>query len=1626
MAMKHNQKNTHTYQPIQTAIKSLVIAVSSLMVVSIGQASVDTTKKIGDLEIYQSASNGKTNLMMMLDTSGSMGISSLVLPKNNLYGSPGDVDTALCSKAAGADGVYEWQYNAIDTRTSQPSTNKNTFYKSVTVNGETVPYYLRGCKATGSTTPSIDTTGNLVESETGKFDRLSRLKDALIQLLAGTRLSDNISMGLGNFSSKTPILIGNSTNKLVDGHSGTILVPAAPLTQAQRLKLIKAIAAFKSVDTFTNEDGTANAALASNSSSYPDIYKSSSGTPTAHAYAEAGAYMMGTNTGIRTTPLPTNLNLLYDGAAVMQKNDSTEQVYYVCINLGTASDASAFGATIKQCDNAWNSNETNPLNNQAYGTWYDSANQKMGSNIAIYKPNGTGGWTQVTPDQLKNEVGAMTTAWETHSKLPVGWRYGGWMKVDNNPMDIEPINTKGWGNSGGATAYISYRSNPFSIESEIQSFNKTERKLVYQDCPSGFFVESGWPSLCYQPRQYRNQWVRDAKYDRNRGYYCDNSVSPNVGADPITNVYHFASDYTYPKDPADIRTDRANTNPNNWELSGAYCFQKKHYVARGVEYKTITTSSNTLVPINNIIGGFAYSASDTKSGNNYIRGATNTTSSTAECDANGIYFLTDGAPNSTKDDMAKTIINKSLNDDATYTITSKPTGLTSPTILSNLFPGETGGWEWIGEYAKRLYNKDTNPANISIRTAIAGFGSSFAGLTYNATTNRYDCNTAGATQDAMNACKWGQSVLDDETTTTIKEDQVNGYGNGGFFYTQSSGDIANSVVSFIKSLDNPVPAVPSGTMTIPNDPYKAIGEMPVAYVPTLLAQLSGSTNTSNIWPGNVKKYNLLDGTLVGKSDNKLFSSIKGDLNPATEDLWSATYSGTTTNPSNDSVQAGGVYSNLKAPSATSVNNTRKIFVEDLTAVGATTTELHALSVNTDKKPVGFDTLKDTTTYNRANQIKLLKFMGYERANDGTSEKSLDEIASGTQLIQDLVLVPPTKPVKVLGASVHSKPVAVSYGANLDTTTGAIVQSSRDDYVLFGSMDGALHLVDADDYGTNSGGTEQWAIIPRTMMTSQSDAIVPNANNRPAGVPNFGIDGHWAVDTRYKYDYTTNKVAPDNSVGMSAYGGLRLGGNGLYGLNIATKDTPAIKFFAKPSRMGQIWNRPTFAKIKTSSTDTTGKRVVIVGGGYDTCYEDEAYQVGAASTSTLKNQNDESCATNTAALGNAIYVLDASDGTVLWSVSSSGGTKTHSNMVNSIVASVTALDRDNDGFTDQLYAADLGGQLFRVDFKGGVASASTSRVQRILKDEANDNVATKKYVRRFYEQPVVSFYRDNNSKLFAMINVISGDRSSPLSKLRSDNGTDGANADRIYGIIDRDVTRDDASYYGSNNTLSDTTFKDISATSLINVPKQLGTTPQANKTVIINAINTGTIGTGTNARSIYGWYYPLTRFEGYNNVKYTKGIGRSEVIGGLLYTTVFNPDMKYGEDDPCKASIKGGSERQLYCLPYGVCNDAASTNGTGGFMRAGQGIQELALGPRSGLQPNQRLLIGTTTMAEASDPSNRVNFGQDTGKGDGTTNLFAKAQGLTTTDQGGGDGSMAGYIFNERYTLTPNKWYEQTK
>lgn len=1046
----------------------------------------------------------------------------------------------------------------------------------------------------------------------------------------------------------------------------------------------------------------------------------------------------------------------------------------------------------------------------------------------------------------------------------------------------------------------------------------------------------------------------------------------------------------------------------------------------------------------NLDSGFVNSTDTAKKESNTIYSSP---LSTKECSGNGIYLLTDGEPQLVTEDgryyesitgssnRAKTLMNLSLQ------------GATSPLSVSSC-NGLTGGsasgaWGCMADYSALLRNPVNNPLGLPIKTATVGFGKAFNGLTGkrsiivdNKVKEVTDCDsglTSGSNkvdQNTRNLCKLGERRGDNEVKT---------FGDGGFYYTEESADIAASIVDFASGLVQIINTAPSGTITIPEDPYRAANQLPYAYLPMLDPDIASA---SSIWRGNLKRYALDKGTLFGNDSKLLYKDVAGNLDENTQDEWQNSDFKIENITANNNIAAGGVYAQLQAPNA-GLGSVRTLYVEDYTSASDKTPILRKIGVNDSGIPVGFDSLIDTGNtgaYSPLNQRRLLSFLGFGSVltNDGQPTTPL------TTATKNLSFTKPTNEVKVLGGVVHSKPEAISYGSALDDKGNII--APREDYVLFGSMDGALHLVDA------AKGREKVAIIPRQMLINQPEALVEGSKKEISkiGQPYFGIDAPWLVKTDYSYDLVGKRATVDTSSGkgMFAYGGLRMGGAAFYGLDISkvndlTGNAPKILFTITPQgissstsgvstatgfgRLGQIWSKPVAAKIRLTKGSDTKKNtaptdVLIFGGGYDMQYEEDDYTPTDGAP----------------AKGSAIYMINAKTGALIWSTSSedTGGKNVNtSTMINSITGGITVLDRDNDGLMDHLYAADLGGQVFRIDFENArieefgfsaVNSFSLKGVTRIL------NVAPteKKYAYRFYESPVVSFYRrekgPDNGKLFAMVNIISGNRSAPLSSLRNNN----AYANRVYGIIDNDVTNKDLYVAGFTKTI-----KDLKENKLVNLGDEIpkiaiaatDATREVNKNnaikLMIGAAKDGT--TAAVEATKYGWYYPLTRFDGYNNVRYNKGIGESTVINNLLYTTVYNPDKVYGNAASCAAKITGGSERQLYCLPYGVCMDKTSISGTGGYTPAGQGIQELAIGAYNAANTDIKVLIGTTTIADRIEAAKRADYGIDGFKDDSNIKDLYPGEGNSTT-QVNGDGSAVEYLFNERYTLQPKAWYERKK
>lgn len=1335
-----------------------------------------TALHASDLSIYRPSVGGQTSILLMLDTSGSMGISSLVLPKDNKYGSPGDVDQSLCDPTEVTESnvsFKEWAYNAVDRRAGSATNGKTSFRKTVSVNGKTIPYYLRGCG-----TASIDANGKLVESATGKFDRLSRLKDAVIQLLADQSLDNKVRIGLGHFSSrpfylnnkkeKISIKVGDTSNELVDGHSGRILVEVAALTPTQREKIITELTGIKSVDTTTNEDGTANSNLKLTSTSYPSIFKASSGTPTAHAYAEAGAYMMGTTTGTYPRTLPTKTTILYDGYAVIKNNKSSDndfkkQLYYVCVGLDANATGSALGATSMFCDNEWNRGMDKS------GVFYENngPGNRAGNEVKIYKPNGRGGWSLVRPTDYKNEpevqahllkeynatTSSINSVWTLHRSLPVGWRWGGWMKVEHEPMDIEPIGAKVWDHHSSDTKnMVSYRSSPFSLE----SVNK--------------------------------------------------------------------------------------------------------------------------VPYENMVGGFMYADSTLKDGNNYKAGGI-----ASECDGNGVYFLTDGAPNSTKDTMAQSIMNLTLG--SSYNFSAKPNAnqLVSPELQTDVFTDETGGWEYIGEYAKKLRNRtktsntQKNPKDMNIKTAVVGFGSSFAGIPKNAD-GTYRCEAIkDENLDAYNACKWGSEE----------------YGDGGFYYAENVDDIKNSIMDFVNKVQVPFTATSLGSISVPRDPLDQTQIMTEGFFP-MISPFDDSQAAANqkklLWVGNLKKYKIVDGTLKDINNNAIYvqSGNEQKINSSAKDLWSFALS----SDDHSNIKSGGTWNKIPVPS-TSINpadpsnatSSRNVFTMD----GGSLKKITKSNLATDYS--GDDALS-STGISVAQRYALLNYLGHSAGIPQTIPSTLlgatiNQIAANT----------PQVPYRFLGGVVHSTPITATKEAKIDATTNSI--SARTEYVVYGSMEGGLHIVDA------ATGQELSVFVPKEILTNQHQTLI-GENVVGAGLQ-YGVDAPWAVDNQFKIKNTTTGSTTTTTYEaniLNIYGGLRMGGQAIYGLNIEKPASPTLLFHKTPSdsdftEMRQIWSKPTIAEIRLKGER---KRVLIFGGGYD-----------ASVYETANAANPSSSA------GNALYVVDASNGNLIWKTTSAGtGSKkltVNSNVKYSVVAQPVVRDYDSDGLADMIYFADLGGQIFRVDLNNLAqmsASVDTNIAVRVKRIAA---LATSSHTPRFYDRLTTAVF-GHGVERFVLVTATSGNRSFPLEG--------SPEPEKIYGILDYDAAKNGI----EKTNYSGTFLAEATQDNLYNRgdlgkanTKVNGLTMVKSKYVDDAASEMGSAG------NYRGWYFNLKSTGDTSTAYYAKSFEESQLVQGDLYVNLYDSQASLSgtSSQTCGGGVQGLSTIHRVCAPFGSCAAYVTTD-----------------------------------------------------------------------------------------------------
>ncbi len=478
------------------------------------------------------------------------------------------------------------------------------------------------------------------------------------------------------------------------------------------------------------------------------------------------------------------------------------------------------------------------------------------------------------------------------------------------------------------------------------------------------------------------------------------------------------------------------------------------------------------------------------------------------------------------------------------------------------------------------------------------------------------------------------------------------------------------------------------------------------------------------WVGNLKKYKISGSNIVDKNDVPAIDSSSGFFKTTATSYWSANVDG-------NQVAIGGAAANLPT------SGSRKMY----TWYNGSTSPVLSASVN---------------AFTKANTAITDVMLGVEGETTGYRDGLMDWVL-GVDVLDTDQDTDITEDRLQMGDPLHSKPTLITYGGT---------EASPDITIFFGTNEGILHAVDA------ATGVEIFSFVPEQLLPNL-DTFYKNSSS---GSHPYGLDGSvvtWVFDAN-----NDNQIKASDGDHAYVFIGMRRGGRNYYALDVTDRDNPEFMWMIQGGQaadefeqLGQTWSTPVRTRIVV---DGDSEDVLVFTGGYD------------------PNQDDVTVKTPDT-FGNAIFMVRAgadsitnggnNDGIpdLIWAAGDGIGFDLNlAEMDYSLPASPKIIDVDQDGFPDQLYVGDMGGQLWRIDISSGAADAASLATGGVIASIAG---ATPGEARRFYHTPDVSLV-NNGEYTFLNIAMGSGYQAHPLNEVIED---------RFYSFRASDVYNAPASY-----------------------------------------------------------------------------------------------------------------------------------------------------------------------------------------------------------------------------------------
>jgi type IV pilus assembly protein PilY1 len=551
-----------------------------------------------------------------------------------------------------------------------------------------------------------------------------------------------------------------------------------------------------------------------------------------------------------------------------------------------------------------------------------------------------------------------------------------------------------------------------------------------------------------------------------------------------------------------------------------------------------------------------------------------------------------------------------------------------------------------------------------------------------------------------------------------------------------------------------------------------------------------------------------------------------------------------------------------------------------------------------------------------------------------------------------------------GDPLHSEPQLVNYGyTGGDYVAAANDPSLQKNAVFYSDNDGILHVVNAYN------GKELMAFTPIEELHKAANRL--NIEQQNPGAPvlsapdyhrtTYGLDGTWVFWRR------ANTSDPSTVSSVYAYAGQRRGGRNYYALDVTSLDfsgagnntqNPSLLWQISPSSaapfslLGQTWSTPQLTKVSVNGKDVP---VLVFAGGYDEAQDNNTVSSGDS-------------------MGNAIYMVNAFTGALVWYASNgaqlgtgSYGYSQNADMKWSMPAPPTVVDADGDGYADFIYAADMHGQVFRVDldnFNNTGASGLVKDVVTLAKLGAGTttNAADN---RRFFAAPAVALSKRGDNTLLQVV-IGSGYRAHPLAETTQE---------FVYGLDDVEALPTLQAIKNKQTVPGTTT---LTSSDLADV-----TDPTA--TVTIDDVDT------------FGWKLGLDQSVG------EKALSEAVILNNMAVFTTFTNEST--QIDSC-TSVAGGARLYIVNLGDGLTPD--------GMTSRSQSINV------PGIPPAAQVLL--TDLPSASDDGSDSDGGSGSG-GDDESNSACGFQGSNMTALIGAMAVNLGQ-FNQ-CGLQRTGWYEST-